>query len=116
MIVQLYPRHATTSGTPRCRQPPSWRFSARGRRIRFERQAHGKCRSLSRRAVDGNRAAVGAHERVDDAETEPGTGGRGAAPSRVAAPEALEDAGLILDGDPGALVGDRHLGPTAIPL
>src|SRR5215207_6074969 len=86
------------------------RISARGRSSRVQRQAHRKRRPLSGSAVDGYGAAMGAHEGVDDAETKSSAAGGCAAPGRVAAPEALEDAGLVLGGDPGPIIGDGHLG------
>src|ERR687897_2253833 len=81
-----------------------------------QRQAHRERRSLTGNAADGNGAAMGAHEGVHDAETESGAAGRRAASGRVPAPEALEDAGLVLGGDPGPLVGDGYLGPGAVTL
>ena len=55
---------------------------------------------------------MGAHEGIDDAETKASTAGRRPTPRGVAAPEALEDARLVLGGDAGTLVGDGHLRPA----
>jgi hypothetical protein len=55
-------------------------------------------------------------ESVDDAQTKTCTTRSCSAPRGVTAPEALEDAGLVLHGDAGAVVGNPHLGPGAIPL
>src|SRR4051794_16049239 len=66
-----------------------------------------------RRAVAGlagelDRAAVRLHQRCDDGEPKPGPA-RPPHPRRIAAPEALEDARLILDGDAWAVVGNRQI-------
>src|SRR5215218_10294626 len=81
-----------------------------------ERQAHRERCPLAGDAVDGNDAAMGADQSVDDAETKTGATGGRTTSSRVAAPEALEDAGLVLGWDPGALVGDGHFDPAAIAM
>ena len=77
------------------------------------RQTRDECRTVARRALHGDLAAVRAHDVAADAQPEPAAVRRGVAHG-IGAEEPLEEARQLLRRDPGAVVAHRQPGVVDI--
>src|SRR5579859_1135962 len=108
-----------TFGGNRPGQRPLWRPPAAGHprlsdrlaplrlgwgRAGGQRKADPEAASLAQGALRLDRPAIGVADRLHDGEAEPGTF-RMLGPGAAGAEKAVEDAGQVLRGDPGARVG-----------